>query len=393
MSEETPASPTVEVEAPAKPKRRTRSKKAAAGEGASEAAPKPEASEASSKRTESAAAPDAAAASSGDGGKSESDQGASEGGRDRNRRRSRNNRNNRSHEGNRRGRRRRRRGGGLPEMEDIQPDADLPEVVATACGEQVVMAQVLQMKTRELTKMAKDLKVEDPDDYRWAELVAVVLESHYEAGGRIAADCVVEVLPERYGMLRFHHNDYTRSDWDIYVSPSMVRRYNLKTGDSIKGFIRPPKEGEKLWALLKIEAVTGDDPLSNRFKLGFDNLTPLYPEERLHLETLPDAMASRIIDLLVPIGKGQRALVVAPPRAGKTVLLQDLARSVATNHPEAHLIVLLVDERPEEVTDMVRSVRGEVISSTFDEPAARHVQVAEMVIQKASGWWNTSRTS
>ena len=184
-------------------------------------------------------------------------------------------------------------------------------------------------------------------------------------------------------MLRFHHNDYTRSDWDIYVSPSMVRRYNLKTGDSIKGFIRPPKEGEKLWALLKIEAVTGDDPLSNRFKLGFDNLTPLYPEERLHLETLPDAMASRIIDLLVPIGKGQRALVVAPPRAGKTVLLQDLARSVATNHPEAHLIVLLVDERPEEVTDMVRSVRGEVISSTFDEPAARHVQVAEMVIQKA----------
>ena len=255
-------------------------------------------------------------------------------------------------------------------MEDIQPDADLPEVVATACGEQVVMAQVLQMKTRELTKMAKDLKVEDPDDYRWAELVAVVLESHYEAGGRIAADCVVEVLPERYGMLRFHHNDYTRSDWDIYVSPSMVRRYNLKTGDSIKGFIRPPKEGEKLWALLKIEAVTGDDPLSNRFKLGFDNLTPLYPEERLHLETLPDAMASRIIDLLVPIGKGQRALVVAPPRAGKTVLLQDLARSVATNHPEAHLIVLLVDERPEEVTDMVRSVRGEVISSTFDEPAA-----------------------
>ena len=383
MSEETPASPTVEVEAPAKPKRRTRTKKAAAGEGASEAAPKPEASEASSKRTESAATPDAAAASSGDGGKGESDQGASEGGRDRNRRRSRNNRNNRSHEGNRRGRRRRRRGGGLPEMEDIQPDADLPEVVATACGEQVVMAQVLQMKTRELTKMAKDLKVEDPDDYRWAELVAVVLESHYEAGGRIAADCVVEVLPERYGMLRFHHNDYTRSDWDIYVSPSMVRRYNLKTGDSIKGFIRPPKEGEKLWALLKIEAVTGDDPLSNRFKLGFDNLTPLYPEERLHLETLPDAMASRIIDLLVPIGKGQRALVVAPPRAGKTVLLQDLARSVATNHPEAHLIVLLVDERPEEVTDMVRSVRGEVISSTFDEPAARHVQVAEMVIQKA----------
>ena len=205
MSEETPASPTVEVEAPAKPKRRTRSKKAAAGEGASEAVPKPEASEASSKRTESAATPDAAAASSGDGGKSESDQGASEGGRDRNRRRSRNNRNNRSHEGNRRGRRRRRRGGGLPEMEDIQPDADLPEVVATACGEQVVMAQVLQMKTRELTKMAKDLKVEDPDDYRWAELVAVVLESHYEAGGRIAADCVVEVLPERYGMLRFHH--------------------------------------------------------------------------------------------------------------------------------------------------------------------------------------------
>ena len=174
--------------------------------------------------------------------------------------------------------------------------------------------------------------------------------------------CVVEVLPERYGMCAFIR-DYAR-DWDIYVSPSMVRRYNLKTGDSIKGFVRPPKDSEKLWALLKIETVTGDDPLSNRFKLGFDNLTPLYPDERLHLETLPDAMASRIIDLLVPIGKGQRALVVAPPRAGKTVLLQDLARSVATNHPEAHLIVLLVDERPEEVP-VVRSVRGEVISSTL----------------------------
>jgi transcription termination factor Rho len=163
----------------------------------------------------------------------------------------------------------------------------------------------------------------------------------------------------------------------------MVRRYNLKTGDSIKGFIRPPQEGERLWALLKVSVVTGDDPVSNRFKLGFDSLTALYPDERICLETLPDGMATRIIDLLVPIGKGQRALVVAPPRAGKTVLLQDLAHSVATNHPESHLIVLLVDERPEEVTDMVRSVRGEVISSTFDEPASRHVQVAEMVIQKA----------
>ena len=211
----------------------------------------------------------------------------------------------------------------------------------------------------------------------------MVLESHYEAGGRIAADCVVEVLPERYGMLGFIRNDYTRSDWDIYVSPSMVRRYNLKTGDSIKGVHSASEgEGEKLWALLKIEAVTGDDPLSNRFKLGFDNLTPLYPEERLHLETLPDAMAGGLSICSCPLEKGRRALVVAPPRAGKTVLLQG-GRAAATNHPEAHLIVLLVDERPEEVTDMVRSVRGEVISSTFDEPAARHVQVAEMVIQKA----------
>ncbi len=388
MSEETTASPTVEVEVPAKPKRRARTKKAeekpAKADAVEKAEPKKNSKDSGEKPADSESA-HAPAEVSDAGVKEESSQ-SSEGNRernDRNRRRGRNNRNQRHHDGNRRGRRRRRRGGGLPEMEDIQPDAALPEVVATACGEQVVMAEVLQMKTRELTQMAKDLKVEDPDDYRWAELVAVVLESHYEAGGRIAANCVVEVLPERYGMLRFHHNDYTRSDWDIYVSPSMVRRYNLKTGDSIKGFVRPPKDSEKLWALLKIETVTGDDPLSNRFKLGFDNLTPLYPDERLHLETLPDAMASRIIDLLVPIGKGQRALVVAPPRAGKTVLLQDLARSVATNHPETHLIVLLVDERPEEVTDMVRSVRGEVISSTFDEPAARHVQVAEMVIQKA----------
>ncbi|MEC7750635.1 MAG: transcription termination factor Rho [Myxococcota bacterium] len=248
----------------------------------------------------------------------------------------------------------------------------------------MIFAEVIAKKTRELTELATQLSIEDPDDYRWAELVANIFEAHFEAGGRImVSDCVVEVMPERYGMLRFRSSDYTSSDWDIYVSPTMVRRVNLRTGDAIRGCLRPPKEGEKFYALLKVDEVTGDQPQSNRFKLSFENLTPLYPNERLHLETDPDGMSCRIIDLLSPIGKGQRALIVAPPRAGKTVLLQDVANAIARNHPEVHLIVLLIDERPEEVTDMVRGVRGEVISSTFDEPATRHVQVAEMVIQKA----------
>jgi transcription termination factor Rho len=426
MSEETTPSPAAKADAPAAPKRRTR-KKVAPKEAATSSAepkvaakpktpakPKAPAKAKASAEVTSAPAPAAPASAapvapstvvetaaparsnseSSSQGESRSNQNSDDG---RGRRRGRGGRGNRHQNqnygqdnsgrggrNNNNNKRRRRRGaGGLPEMEDIQPDLQMPDVVASACGETMMMAEVLQMKTRELTKIAKSLKIEDPDDFRWTELVSAVLEAHYEVGGRIVANCVVDVMPERYGMLRFHHNDYTRSDWDIYVSPSVVRRFNLKTGDSIKGFVRPPKDSEKLWALMKVEAVTGDEPLSNRFKLGFDNLTALYPDERLRLETLPDSMASRIIDLLVPIGKGQRALVVAPPRAGKTVLLQDLARSVATNHPETHLMVLLVDERPEEVTDMVRSVRGEVISSTFDEPASRHVQVAEMVIQKA----------
>ncbi|MAO83752.1 MAG: transcription termination factor Rho [Myxococcales bacterium] len=293
---------------------------------------------------------------------------------------------NRDHKrgGNRGRRNRRRRGGGLPNMEDIDPDAEIGAAKKTPLGKEIIFAEVIAKKTRELTELATQLSIEDPDDYRWAELVANIFEAHFEAGGRImVSDCVVEVMPERYGMLRFRSSDYTSSDWDIYVSPTMVRRFNLRTGDAIRGCLRPPKEGEKFYALLKVDEVTGDQPQSNRFKLSFENLTPLYPNERLHLETDPDGMSCRIIDLLSPIGKGQRALIVAPPRAGKTVLLQDVANAIARNHPEVHLIVLLIDERPEEVTDMVRGVRGEVISSTFDEPATRHVQVAEMVIQKA----------
>ncbi|MGA9864789.1 MAG: transcription termination factor Rho, partial [Terriglobales bacterium] len=218
---------------------------------------------------------------------------------------------------------------------------------------------------------------------RKQDLIFKILQAQSEKEGHIFAEGVLEILPDGYGFLRSPDYNYLPGPDDIYVSPSQIRKFDLKTGDTISGQVRPPHEGEKYFALVKIEAVNFESPDEARNKILFDNLTPLYPQERLKLETVRENISARVMDLLTPLGKGQRGLIVSPPRAGKTMLLQNVANSITTNHPEVVLMVLLIDERPEEVTDMQRSVKGEVISSTFDEPAARHVQVAEMVIEKA----------
>ena len=220
-------------------------------------------------------------------------------------------------------------------------------------------------------------------DLRKQDLIFKILQAQSEKEGHIFAEGVLEILPDGYGFLRSPDYNYLPGPDDIYVSPSQIRKFDLKTGDTISGQVRPPHEGEKYFALVKIEAVNFESPDEARNKILFDNLTPLYPQERLKLETTRENISARVMDLLTPLGKGQRGLIVSPPRAGKTMLLQNVANSITTNHPEVVLMVLLIDERPEEVTDMQRSVKGEVISSTFDEPAARHVQVAEMVIEKA----------
>ena len=235
----------------------------------------------------------------------------------------------------------------------------------------------------ELTKLAKELDVASASGMRRQDLIFSILQAQAENNGVISGAGVLEILPDGFGFLRAVDYNYLPSPDDIYISPSQIRRFSLRTGDTISGEVRPPKEGEKYFALLKVDAVNFENPDAAREKILFDNLTPLYPEEKLQLESDPENFSTRIMDLFTPIGKGQRGLIVSPPRAGKTVLLQDIARSIATNHPEVILMVLLIDERPEEVTDMQRSVKGEVISSTFDEPATRHVQVAEMVIEKA----------
>jgi transcription termination factor Rho len=236
---------------------------------------------------------------------------------------------------------------------------------------------------QQLTQIAKDLAVAGATGMRKQELIFQILKAQTEQSGFIFSEGVLEVLPDGFGFLRAPDYNYLPGPDDIYVSPSQIRKFDLQTGDTVSGQIRPPKEGERYFALIKVEAVNFESPDLARDKLFFENLTPLYPQERFILETTPDALAGRVLDLMAPIGKGQRGLIVAPPRTGKTMLLQSIAQSVAKNHPEVFLIVLLIDERPEEVTDMQRSVNGEVISSTFDEPAARHVQVAEMVIEKA----------
>jgi transcription termination factor Rho len=236
---------------------------------------------------------------------------------------------------------------------------------------------------QQLTQIAKDLNVAGATGMRKQELIFQILKAQTEQSGFIFSEGVLEVLPDGFGFLRAPDYNYLPGPDDIYVSPSQIRKFDLQTGDTVSGQIRPPKEGERYFALIKVEAVNFESPEQAREKLFFENLTPLYPQERFILETTSDQLSGRVMDLMAPIGKGQRGLIVAPPRTGKTMLLQSIAQSVAKNHPEVFLIVLLIDERPEEVTDMQRSVNGEVISSTFDEPAQRHVQVAEMVIEKA----------
>ena len=235
----------------------------------------------------------------------------------------------------------------------------------------------------ELAKLAKELEVPGASGMRRQDLIFAILQTQAEKNGVISGSSVLEILPDGFGFLRAVDYNYLPSPDDIYISPSQIRRFSLRTGDTVSGEVRPPKEGEKYFALLKVDEVNFESPEAARDKILFDNLTPLYPEEKLNLEFNPENLSTRIMDLFTPIGKGQRGLIVSPPRAGKTVLLQDIAHSITANHKEVVLMVLLIDERPEEVTDMQRSVAGEVISSTFDEPATRHVQVAEMVIEKA----------
>ena len=235
----------------------------------------------------------------------------------------------------------------------------------------------------ELARLAKDLGVADAGGMRRQDLIFAILQTQAEKNGVISGAGVLEILPDGFGFLRAVDYNYLPSPDDIYISPSQIRRFNLRTGDTITGEVRPPKEGEKYFALLKVDTVNFESPEVARDKILFDNLTPLYPQEKLSLESDHENMSTRVMDMFTPIGKGQRGLIVSPPRAGKTVLLHDIAHSITRNNKEVQLMVLLIDERPEEVTDMERSVAGEVISSTFDEPASRHVQVAEMVIEKA----------
>jgi transcription termination factor Rho len=247
----------------------------------------------------------------------------------------------------------------------------------------MTIAELKEKNITELTKIARTLDLPGASGMHKQELIFKILQAQSEKEGHIFAEGVLEILPDGYGFLRSPDYNYLPGPDDIYVSPSQIRKFDLKTGDTISGQVRPPHEGEKYFALVKIEAVNFESPDEARNKILFDNLTPLYPQERIKLETTRENASARVMDLLTPLGKGQRGLIVSPPRAGKTMLLQNVANSITTNHPEVVLMVLLIDERPEEVTDMQRSVKGEVISSTFDEPAARHVQVAEMVIEKA----------
>ncbi len=245
------------------------------------------------------------------------------------------------------------------------------------------ISELQSKKIVDLQKIAKEYQVNGYSDLRKQELIFKILEAQTQKDGLTFSKGVLEVLQDGYGFLRSSDYNYLPSPDDIYVSPSQIKRFSLRTGDFVSGQVRPPKEGERFFALLRVEAVNGKDPEMTRERTLFDNLTPLYPTKRLKLESVPGEYSVRIVDMLAPIGKGQRGLIVSPPKSGKTILLQKIANSITRNHPEVKLIMLLIDERPEEVTDMQRSVQAEVISSTFDEPADRHVQVANMVIEKA----------
>jgi len=245
------------------------------------------------------------------------------------------------------------------------------------------MAALAKKTILELSEIAKELKIEGISGLKKQELIFKILQAQTEKNGLIFDEGVLEILPDGFGFLRSPNYNYLAGPDDIYVSPSQIRRFDLRKGDTISGQVRPPKEGERYFALLRVEAVNSCNPDESKNRVLFDNLTPLYPQERINLETKTDEISTRVMNLMTPVGKGQRGLVVSPPRAGKTMLLQKMANSITANHPEVFLIVLLIDERPEEVTDMQRSVKGEVISSTFDEPAERHIQVSEMVMEKA----------
>jgi transcription termination factor Rho len=247
----------------------------------------------------------------------------------------------------------------------------------------ISLAELKDKNITDLAKIAKELNIPGSSGMRKQELIFQILRAQTEKNGLIFSEGVLECLPDGFGFLRAPEYNYLPGPDDIYVSPSQIRKFDLRTGDTVSGQVRPPKDGERYFALIKVEAVNFEDPEVTRNKIFFDNLTPLYPQDRIRLETTKENLTGRVLDMLCPVGKGQRGLIVAPPRTGKTMMLQSIANSITANHPEVALIVLLIDERPEEVTDMQRTVKGEVISSTFDEPPQRHIQVAEMVLEKA----------
>ena len=247
----------------------------------------------------------------------------------------------------------------------------------------ISLAELKDKNITDLAKIAKELNIPGSSGMRKQELIFQILRAQTEKNGLIFSEGVLECLPDGFGFLRAPEYNYLPGPDDIYVSPSQIRKFDLRTGDTVSGQVRPPKDGERYFALIKVEAINFEDPEITRTKIFFDNLTPLYPQDRIRLETTKENLTGRVLDMLCPVGKGQRGLIVAPPRTGKTMMLQSIANSITTNHPEIALIVLLIDERPEEVTDMQRTVKGEVISSTFDEPPQRHIQVAEMVLEKA----------
>jgi transcription termination factor Rho len=272
----------------------------------------------------------------------------------------------------------------IPQQQTQKPNgAAAPRPNGTPPPEKLDLSTLKDMSVGALMKVAKGLDVQGATGMRKQELLFEILKARAEKSGLIFSEGVLEVLPDGFGFLRAPDYNYLPGPDDIYVSPAQIRKFDLHTGDTVSGQIRPPKDGERYFALIRIEAVNFEPPERTREKVFFENLTPLYPQQRISLETDAENLSARVLDMMTPIGKGQRGLIVAPPRTGKTMLLQNIANSITKNHPEVYLIVLLIDERPEEVTDMQRSVRGEVISSTFDEPAQRHVQVAEMVIEKA----------
>jgi transcription termination factor Rho len=250
-------------------------------------------------------------------------------------------------------------------------------------GESLDVADLKRQTMEELTELGESLSVENASGLRKQDLIFAILKANTENRGKIYSEGQLETLPDGFGFMRSPDESYLAGPDDIYVSPSQIRRFGLRTGDTIRGQIRPPKDGERYFALLKVETINFEPPEQARHRINFDNLTPLYPQEKFKLESPSGGVTTRIIDLIAPLGKGQRALITSPPKAGKTMILKDVANAIAENHPEVYLIVLLIDERPEEVTDMQRNVKAEVISSTFDEPATRHVQVADMVIEKA----------